>query len=93
MNITSLADLQALLDQGYRMTFYKEENDPSTPEPGPYRLMVFKWPRSKDIPDHVIASGETMEALAADVAWVTDFDALLQIAETSPGQIRFDPPK
>lgn len=47
MNITSLADLQALLDQGYRMTFYKEENDPNTPEPGPYRLMVFKWPRTR----------------------------------------------
>lgn len=92
MNITNLTEIQALLDQGYRMLFYKEDNDPNTPESGPYRLMVFKWPRSQDKPDHAIASGETMEVVADVVAAVTDFDALLQIAETSPGLIKIDPP-
>jgi hypothetical protein len=83
MNIKDIKEIQSLLDKNYRVLFYKEENDPNTPDSGPYRLMVFKYPPLKDKPYYVIASGENLEVVAEEFKTVEDFDAVLQIEKDS----------
>lgn len=76
MNITSIEELQALVDNGFRVLFMKDEDKEGEQykEPGPYRIIVFKFPRIENQADQkiadadqAIASGATMELAAKDI--------------------------
>jgi hypothetical protein len=69
MNITSIEELQTLVDNGFRVLFLKDEDKEGEQfnEPGPYRIIVFKFPRLKDQADEVRASGATMELATKDI--------------------------
>ena len=59
------------LSLGLRVVFYIAEVDDCTPEPGPCRIMIFKYPfRNREIV--AIASGSTMDDALADLETITD---------------------
>lgn len=66
MSAASLACFDRVLSHGLRFVIYEAEEEPETPEPGPVRIRVFKFPNR---PNEMvlIASGANIDKAVDDL--------------------------
>ncbi len=70
MTFNGLAIIEAAMERDLRVAIYKEENDSSTPESGPFRIKVMPYPLT-DNSQGITASGATLAEAMGDLGTAT----------------------
>jgi hypothetical protein len=70
MTFNGLAMIEAALERDLRVAVFKEENDASTPDTGPFRIKVMPYPLTENS-NVITASGATLAEAMGDLGTAT----------------------
>ncbi len=66
MTFNGLAMIEAATELGLRVLIYKQEDDPSTPDPGPFRIKIMPYPVTANS-QSITASGQILAEAMGDL--------------------------